>query len=198
MSAVTERSDRASRIIQDSPVLTTKRLILRQPHRDDAQDMAALANNFEVARMLASMPYPYFDTDAREFLDRVLGGQEKACIYAVTLGESGRFIGICGLHDDAERSELPFIGYWLGEPYWGKGYATEAARALVDLYFKTTDLEFLQISCARENRDSLRVIEKCGGEYWKPGEEYSAALGRPRPIDHYRVSRASWMDSLAA
>ena len=59
-------------------ILTTDRLVLRQPHRDDVEDMALLANNYEIAKNLARMPYPYFDADARDFLKKITGdGADK-------------------------------------------------------------------------------------------------------------------------
>jgi len=174
------------------PVIETPRILLRPPHADDIADIARLANNYAVARMLASMPHPYFTADAREFVERSRkpGG---GAVYAITRSGNGEFMGICGLHDDRSRFELPFIGYWLGQPYWGSGFATEAARAMVDLYFKVTANDELQVSCRVENGASRRVINKCGGVYWKTGDAYNKALGELQKVDHFRITRTSWM-----
>jgi RimJ/RimL family protein N-acetyltransferase len=174
------------------PVIETDRLLLRPPHLDDVEDIAGLANNYAVARMLASMPHPYFAADAREFVERVLGGNGGS-VYAITKARNGEFMGICGLHDDRTRFELPFLGYWLGEPHWGRGFATEAARAMVDLFFKVTANDELLVSCRVENGASRRVIAKCGGAYWKTSDTYNRALGEMQKVDHFRVTRASWV-----
>lgn len=183
----------------DCPVIETGRLLLRPPHADDIEDMARLANNYAVARMLASMPHPYFSADAREFLERLSAGVAKVdkadCVYAITRADNGAFMGVCGLHEDVARFELPFIGYWLGEPYWGSGYATEAARAMVSLFFKVTAGETLMVSCRTENGPSRAIIVKCGGRYWKTGNHYNAALGEMQKVDHYRITRESWMEA---
>lgn len=183
----------------DCPVIETGRLLLRPPHADDVEDMARLANNYAVARMLASMPHPYFAADAREFLDRLAAGVAKAdkadCVYAITRADNGTFMGICGIHEDLARFELPFIGYWLGEPHWGAGYATEAARAMVSLFFKVTAGETLMVSCRTENTRSRAIILKCGGRYWKTGNHYNAALGEMQKVAHFRITRESWMEA---
>ena len=179
-------------------ILTTERLVLRQPHRDDAEDMALLANNFEIAKNLARMPYPYFDADARDFLKKLSDTSDSSCTFAITKSDNGRFIGVCGLHDASGIHEFPYMGYWLGEQYWGQGYATEAASALIDLYFKTTTRDTMMASCMSINQASRRVIEKCGGSFWKTEEAYSNATGSVQKIDKFRISRTSWMEALAA
>ena len=177
------------------PIVETERLLLRPPHEDDVEDIAALANNYNVAKMLSSMPHPYFAEDAREFIDRVKRASVHGCVYAITEAETGRFMGVAGLHEDRSRFDLPFAGYWLGEPYWAKGYASEAARALVDLFFKVTDRSQLMISCRVDNHGSRRVIEKCAARYWKSGTAFNRALGEVQHVDHYRVTRDDWMEA---
>ena len=187
-----ERREDDTALRLDCPLIETENLLLRPPHASDADDIAELANNYRVAQMLGSMPHPYFREDAREFIEKIANSQGGQCVYVITHKHSGRLMGCCGLHEDRGRFDLPFIGYWLGEPYWGSGYATEAARALVALFFKVTDREEMIISCRRDNAGSRRVIEKCGGVYWQDGREYNKALGEWQRLEHYRVSRSSW------
>lgn len=182
----------------DCKILTTERLVLRQPHKDDAEDMAILANNFEIAKNLSRLPYPYFDADAKEFLQRIENKEEPGCAFAITSAETGVLMGLCGLHDANHVHEYPFMGYWLGEQYWGNGYATEAARALIDLFFKTTTGPMMMASCMADNSASKAVITKCGGQYWKSAEVYSKVLNANQKIDKFRISRDSWMAALAA
>ena len=160
--------------------------------------MAVLANNYEIAKNLARMPYPYFDADARDFLTELTSDSKNSCTFAITKSDNGRLIGVCGLHDSGGVHEHPYMGYWLGEPYWGLGYATEAARALIDLYFKTTSRDTMMASCMSNNEASRRVIEKCGGNFWKSEEVYSNTLGKNQMIDKFRISRTGWMNALAA
>lgn len=176
------------------PVVETGRLLLRPPHEDDVEDMVALANNYQVARMLSSMPHPYFAADAREFIDRVRKAAVNGCVYAITAKKTSRFLGVCGLHEDPARHDLPFLGYWLGEPFWAQGFATEAARAMVDLFFKVTAGDCLLASARNDNGASRRVIEKCGGHFWKGGTHYNRALGEMQALEHYLITREHWME----
>src|SRR5690606_17676806 len=105
----------------DCPVLVTERLVLRPPHDDDVEELAFLANNRRLAEMLGRMPHPYGEREARAFIAGTRDGSVAGCSYAVTLAGSGAFLGCAGLHPRARGLEL---GYWIGEPYWGRGYAT--------------------------------------------------------------------------
>ncbi len=162
---------------------------MRPPHLDDVPDIARLANNYGVAKMLARMPHPYFEADAREWVEARSTTAVSGCVYAITNKADGTFMGSCGIHEDRERYELPFIGYWLGEPFWGQGFATETAQALCDLFFRASDRDTLLISCRRENAGSRRVIEKCGGVFWKTGRQFNPALGEMHDLLHFRLTR---------
>jgi RimJ/RimL family protein N-acetyltransferase len=173
----------------DCPVLVTERLVLRPPHVDDIPELTQLANNRRVAEMLARMPYPYGEVEARAFL--AMSGQTPAagCVYAVSLAESGAFIGCAGLNGTERGLEL---GYWIGEPYWRHGYATEAAHALVDLAFRATMIDALNVSCRVINAASRRVIHKCGFQYAGQGMMDSLVAGKV-PIERYRLDRSTWV-----
>ncbi len=71
----------------------------------------------------------------------------------------------------------------------------EAARAMVSLFFKVTAGETLMVSCRTENVRSRAIIVKCGGRYWKTGNHYNAALGEMQKVDHFRITRESWMEA---
>ncbi|WP_300019225.1 GNAT family N-acetyltransferase [uncultured Roseobacter sp.] len=113
-----------------SECIQTQRLVLR-PHRaEDAGAVAALIGNHTVARWLPGVPHPYTEADALAFFarDRV---QDEALV--ITL--NGELIGGCGIDEE--------LGYWLGEPFCGHGYASEAARALIERYFARTQVPLM-------------------------------------------------------
>lgn len=172
----------------DCPVLVTERLVLRPPHRDDIPELAELADNRRLAEMLARMPHPYGEREARAFVESARERAMAGCAYAVTLAESGAFIGCAGLHGAAQGLEL---GYWIGEPYWGHGYATETAHALVDLAFRATAIARLHAACRVVNAASRRVIHKCGFQYAGQGMLESLAAGRV-PVERYALDRRTW------
>ncbi|WP_300030299.1 GNAT family N-acetyltransferase [uncultured Roseobacter sp.] len=108
-----------------SECIQTKRLVLRPHQAGDAAALVALIGNRNVARWLPHVPHPYTEADAQAFFAR---RRERDEALAITL--DGVLIGGCGIDEE--------LGYWLGEPYWGQGYASEAARALIDRYFEQT------------------------------------------------------------
>ena len=104
--------------------LETNRLILRPPGPRDIQSMTAWLSDYDVARMTARVPHPYSEEDAESFL--ALAVEHR---FVIQRKSDGVFAGMAGLHDrDGDE-----FGYWLGKPFWGFGYATEAAHRLVTL-----------------------------------------------------------------
>ncbi|PRD53338.1 GNAT family N-acetyltransferase [Phyllobacterium myrsinacearum] len=184
----------------DCPVLVTERLVLRAPHTEDVDAIARLADNPRVAEMLSRMPHPYTQDHAVDFVRRANAGEIGKCVYAITLAQSGTFIGCCGINyrrsqdvrmSEPRKDELE-IGYWLGEPYWGKGYATETAHALVDLVFRATQVEKLHASCRVSNIGSRRVLYKSGFQYANTGMMDSLAAGNV-PVERYMLDRRTWI-----
>jgi RimJ/RimL family protein N-acetyltransferase len=173
-----------------TPVLETERLFLRAPKLDDAKVIARLANNRKIAEMTTLIPHPYGIDDARAWIGS-LSEEGQGWTFAVTAkSEGGALIGACGYgrrHDDE-----PEIGYWIGEPYWGRGYATEAVRAVIDHLFSVTDLDALDAGCRVTNLASRRVIEKCGFQWTGAALMRVRALGASVPADRFRLERRIW------
>lgn len=190
-----EESERS--LFLNTPVISTERLILRPPHKEDAEDMAFLANNIKVARMLGTMPHPYKKSDAEAFIQKTAQSAGQACVYAITETDTGRMVGVCGLHEDDNKYTQPFLGYWIGEPYWGKGYATEASKAMVDLFFKVTPLPELLVSARADNEASKNVIRKIGGEYTDKKRVLNQILNEEHDLENYHITRESWMGKLS-
>jgi len=171
----------------DRARLVTERLILRAPRDQDAEPIANLADNRHVAEMLARMPHPYGVGHARAFVQ--MERQRRAGAgYAITLIGTGTLVGCAGVNLTERGLEL---GYWIGEPYWGRGFATETAHALVDIAFRETASAVLQASCRVINPASRRVIHKCGFQYAGQGMMNSLAAGQV-PIERYRLDRKTW------
>lgn len=179
------------------PVISTERLVLRPPHADDAEELAYLADNLKIARMLAHMPHPYTIRDAERFIANSQEGIGRACIYSITEAATGKFLGVGSLHM-VEGEASPRMGYWIGEPFWGKGYATEAARALIDLYFKVTNRPVLRVSARIDNDASKSIIQKCGGRHVSRQKAMHPLLGEIQELDDYEITRESWMGQIAA
>jgi RimJ/RimL family protein N-acetyltransferase len=168
------------------PVLATARLVLRAPRRGDVKAIATLANDRRIAANTARIPHPYAIEDAEQFIAAVNKREGEAC-FAITL--DGAPIGVCGVDP---REDGPEIGYWLGVVYWGRGFATEAARALIDYAFGDLEHEML-ISGARVNNPaSRRVLEKCGFQWTGVRLSRIRAINSAAPIDRFRLDRGLW------
>lgn len=167
-------------------VLETKRLALRAPRLEDAKSVAALANDRRIAENTARIPHPYRMTDAEGFIS----GANKAghAVFLITLRD-GTIVGACGT---VSEDETPELGYWLGVPYWGNGYATEALHAVVDYAFTDLGHEALQAGARVTNPASRRVLEKCGFQWTGVGLYRIRAINSSAPIDRFRLERRIW------
>ena len=136
---------------------------LREWRMEDKEALAALLNNKKILDNLRDgIPYPYQGKDAEEFLSAMLAAdKDRVFAFAVTAG--GALIGSIS----AERcqnihSQTAELGYYLGEPYWGKGYGASAVRQLCRHVFENTDILRIFAEPFACNTASCRVLEKAG------------------------------------
>ena len=174
------------------PVLETKRLAMRAPRLEDAKTVAALANDRRIAENVARIPHPYRMADAESFISgaNTAGGE---AVFLITLRDE-TVIGACGLmlQELKGQESAPELGYWLGVPYWGKGYATEALHAVIDYAFTDLAHEALQAGARVTNPASRRVLEKCGFQWTGVGLYRISAIKSSAPIDRFRLERGIW------
>ena len=146
--------------------IETKRLLLRAWRDTDAPRLVKLANHPEIAHMLASMPHPYSPSDAGDFLERVRNQPANAAQFAITVKDTGgELIGGIGYglttRNDKPCEEINF-GYWLGLAYWGKGYASEAAHAVIAHAFEINSIDRIDTDYLTTNPASGRILERAG------------------------------------
>lgn len=164
---------------REQPELRTPRLVLRRPRLRDAPRVAALLNNYEVTKNLARVPYPYTLNMAIDWMMRQKRDWSPHSVtFAITLPGEG-LIGFCGMHREERFAE---IGYWLGQPYWGRGYMTEAVEAIIAWFFETSGDDALISGVFHFNAASLAVQKKLGFVEDRMGVRICLAQGRE--IDH--------------
>ena len=168
------------------PVLETERLVLRAPRLGDAKVVKTLANDRRIAENTARIPHPYKLSDAEDFISSANRSNET--VFLITARDV--VIGACGF-TQVDRHP-PEIGYWLGVKHWGKGYATEAVRALIDHAFGDLEHKALQSSVRVTNPASRRVLEKCGFQWTGVGLYRIRAIASSAPIDRFRLERGIW------
>jgi RimJ/RimL family protein N-acetyltransferase len=170
------------------PVLATERLVLRAPRLADATAVASLINDRRIAENTSRIPHPYSLSDAEAFLSTVNRDPSEPS-FLITLAD-GTIIGGCGV--GVLSGPDPEIGYWIGVPYWGRGYVTEAARALIDHAFGALGCQRLAGSARVSNPASRRVLEKCGFQWTGVSLIRIRALRSSAPVDCFRLDRGLW------
>ncbi len=158
------------------PSLETERLLLRPPDFCDVPAVASLIGGWDVAKNLANVPHPYRESDAREFVSRtqMMSASGESFCFAILRKADDVFMGCSGLNLKDGRFEL---GYWLGKPYWGQGYATEAAKKVVSFAFRDLKATSLLAGWFHDNPASGRVLEKLGGRPDGAEPRHSLARG---------------------
>jgi len=170
------------------PVLETARLVLRAPQLDDAEALTSLINDRRIAENTARIPHPYTLADAEGFI--ASANKENGRASFVTTLADGTIIGGCGVGRLSGTD--PEIGYWLGVPYWGNGYATEVARAVIDHAFTELGYERLEAGARVSNPASRRVLEKCGFQWTGVILQRVRAINSSAPSDRFRLDRGLW------
>jgi RimJ/RimL family protein N-acetyltransferase len=180
---------RSGAILQDvsRPVLQTKRLTLRAPRPEDAPVLAELADDRRIAENTAQIPHPYRLADAERFIASV---NAKGSANFLIAAADATLIGVCGITTGEGPS--PELGYWLTPSYWGHGFATEAARAVIDYAFADLAHESIQAGARVTNPASRRVLEKCGFQWTGVALYRIQALASSAPIDRFRLERGIW------
>jgi RimJ/RimL family protein N-acetyltransferase len=171
----------------------TPRLLLAPPCRADLDRIIQLAGDREIAMQTARIPHPYSRRDAEFFLDSIATSEPT---FAVRLkAEHGALIGCVGYRQQEDGSVE--LGYWLGRPYWGQGFATEALRTTIDRAFDATDAAEVFASARVTNSGSRRVLEKCGFQHSGTGLARSISQRGTVAVDFFRLDRRAWASLVA-
>ena len=174
------------------PELETRRLLLTRPHEGDVADIAELANNWAVVEHTGSLPHPYGPDDARKWIERISSDTEGEANFAIRLRRlQPELIGVIGYGALADEA-LGHFGYWLGEPYWGQGFATEAALATLAHAFEHVPMREIRAECRPGNSGSRHVLAKCGFDLVGSGVMDSTPLKSKVPILKYVLTRKAW------
>ena len=167
--------------------LYTQRLKLRSPTFEDASIIAQLAHNPKIASMTATLPYPYFPSMAVEWVKQVEAQHSKGTnrvylICHIKQNESEKIMGAIQLRS-LQSGEFN-LAYWLGEPYWGYGFCTEAGQAVLNMAhdFKLSPIVAKHLV---ENSASKKVLLRLGFKY--TGSERSEHRKETHTFSLYRL-----------
>ena len=167
-------------------ILETERLALLKPTLADVNAITRLAGDRRIAENTRRLPHPYSQGHAVEFVRGIATNRETVFL----IEKDYTPIGMVGV--DWREPESPELGYWLGVDYWGRGLATEAARAVIDFTFEEFEPEVLKSGARVANPASRNVLEKCGFQWSGVELHRFESLGSSTPVDCFRLTRSIW------
>ena len=177
-------------------VLKTERLILREFEESDWEAVHFYGSDLEVVRYMPWRPNSVENT--RKLIQRAIAHQRddprREYELAVTLRAGGGLIGGCGITMTSSQHRGAYIGYCFDKRVWGKGYATEAARAIVAFGFEHLGLRRIVATCDTENLASARVMEKIGMTREGRMREDMQIRGRRRDSFLYAILKHEWQE----
>ena len=179
--------------MERKPVIITSRLLLRRYTTGDAEELQKYAGNQEISRILPNIPHPYSRKIAQDWIVK----QEKEFIdeislaFAITEKQTGKFMGSINLFCD-KKNNSGSLGYWMGLPFWNRGFCTEAAQAMIGFGFRQMGFHRIWAEHWAANPASGRVMEKCGMRKESILVEKELRNGEYRDIVQYAILRREW------
>jgi [ribosomal protein S5]-alanine N-acetyltransferase len=165
--------------MRELPCIKATRLLLRPFTLADAKEVQRLAGHRDIASTTAAIPHPYDDGVAEQWIAMHQQRFEEGTWLnlAVTRDPDGALVGALGLRLEPEHDRAE-LGYWIGKPYWGQGYATEAARALVEYGFERLGLHRIYAYHFTRNPASGKVLQKIGMRHEGHRRQHDKKWGR--------------------
>lgn len=184
-------------MVHDSaPIITTDRLSLRPFLPADAPAVQSLANDSAIAATTLSIPHPYTVEMAREWIrslpEKIEAGELMN--FAMIHHTERHLIGAIGLRLEPQHARAE-LGYWVGKPYWNRGYCTEAALAVVRFGFEELHLHRIYAMFFTRNANSERVLQKVGLEFEGVLRQHVRKNGRSHDVVIYGMTRPDFIQN---
>ena len=175
------------------PRVETQRLVLRPLGLDDARDVQVLAGDFAIADTTARIPHPYEDGMAEAWIASLAEAIQprQEWVFGIEESASGCLMGTVGLVSPGEDGDAE-LGYWIGRPYWNQGFATEAARVVVDFGFEHAGIARVHAHHFSRNPASGRVLQKLGFRHGGMRRNFEIAPGRIEDVELYALAKKEW------
>ncbi|MEE2779909.1 MAG: GNAT family N-acetyltransferase [Myxococcota bacterium] len=166
--------------------LESDRLLLRAFELTDASDVQSLAGDWAVAEMTTNIPHPYEDGMAEGWIatHSEIFERGDGVTWAITLRDGGELAGAMSLFN-MKAGHKAELGFWIGRPFWGDGYCTEAAQAVVEHAFGSLGLTRIHAVHMSKNPASGRVMQKLGMTYEGTRRSHLRARGQLHDVVQY-------------
>lgn len=174
--------------------ICTDRLCIRKITRNDAKSIEHYASDYDVAKTTLNIPHPYPKGGGKEFVTAMLEQMKKGNHYtfAIDYLEKDQFIGLISLHVNKDFSHAE-LGYWIGKPFWGQGFGTEAVQAMLLFGFHELKLHKIFARAFKENSASWRIMEKNGMIYEGTFKEHVFRMGEYHDVVFYRLLKREFL-----
>ena len=147
--------------------LHTDNLVIKKPSEKHLNSLIKELNNWNISKWLIEVPYPYSIDDAKYWVKKT-----KQDEYSFNIYLKNKLIGGVSLSNQRENSKWE-LGYWIGEEYWGNGYAIEACENLISYFFSNTNNSIIYASHMKDNIKSKKIIIKLGFKLVSSGKKFS-------------------------
>jgi len=171
------------------PTLKTQRLLLRAFQDADAAEVQRLAGNKAIAHMTTHIPHPYEDGMAEKWIASHHSDFEsgESIIFAIILKDEGTLIGSIAFTKIEQDDLRASLGYWIGEPFWGKGYATEASLEILKYGFETLNLNRIYADYMGTNLASGKVLRNIGMKHEGTLRQHSQMWDKVEDLELYGI-----------
>jgi RimJ/RimL family protein N-acetyltransferase len=179
--------------LKQIPTLETERLVLRPFRLDDAPEVQQLAGDRSIAATTLAIPHPYVDGMARDWISKHQSYFDlgKGITFAISLKADGSLLGAMSLMA-MEAGHQAELGYWVGRPYWDRGFCTEAGEAVLRYAF--TQLGLARVHCHHfaRNPASGRVMRKLGMQHEGTRLRHVKKWGKFEDVELYGILLEDW------
>jgi RimJ/RimL family protein N-acetyltransferase len=175
------------------PTLETERLILRRHTQDDLSAVQTLVSDRRIAATTGNIPHPYPEDGAIRWFAQSEQSIEdgSAYLFAMVRKADQTYMGAIGLHPVPENQHAE-MGYWIGVPYWGQGYTSEAARRVLQFGFEAANLHRISARHFAHNPASGRVMQKIGMQHEGRLRGHTLKWGEFVDVVYYGILRSDW------
>ena len=153
----------------------TDNLIIKKPSQEHLNSLIKELNNWKISQWLVNVPYPYTINDAQYWLKKT-----KEDDYSFNIFLKNKLIGGISI-TNKENNTKPELGYWIGENFWGKGYAHEACTNLIEYFFSNTSHNIIYGSHMQDNIKSKKILINLGFKFVTNGKKFS--ISRNEMVD---------------
>ena len=181
--------------MNEQPILICDRLLLRPFSLEDVPEVTILVGERDIASTTLAIPHPYNASMAEELImkHRPSYKSGEAVDYAIVIRQSDILAGAIGFRISKEHRKAE-PGYWIGKPYWGRGYATEASKKAIEFGFKELDLNRIYASHFVRNPASGRVLRKSGMVFEGRRRQDILKWGQFEDSDYYAILNDEYQD----